>query len=127
MNTIDGTPDAMKVACPVLAGGKAGDYFKGLPIGTLGDEPAEGPCPVCGPGVPAGGEEHRAGLQAADHELREGAGQPLRPAPGHPPGKGALQYLQAGVRHGAQRRHHRAWHKAAGIPEQTDPADHQLR
>lgn len=36
MNTIDGTPDAMKVACPVLAGGKAGDYFKGLPIGTSG-------------------------------------------------------------------------------------------
>lgn len=34
MNTIDGAPDAMKVACPVLAGGKAGDYFKGLPIRT---------------------------------------------------------------------------------------------
>jgi len=37
MNTIDGAPDAMKVACPVLAGGKAGDYFKGLPIRTGGD------------------------------------------------------------------------------------------
>ena len=36
MNTIDGAPDAMKVACPVLAGGKAGDYFKGLPIRTSG-------------------------------------------------------------------------------------------
>ena len=36
MNTIDGTPDAMKVACPVLAGGKAGDSIKGLPIGTSG-------------------------------------------------------------------------------------------
>ena len=24
----------MKVACPVLAGGKAGDSIKGLPIGT---------------------------------------------------------------------------------------------
>ena len=35
MNTIDGAPDAMKVACPVLAGGKAGDYFKGLPIRTV--------------------------------------------------------------------------------------------
>ena len=34
MNTIDGAPDAMKVACPVLAGGKAGDYFKCLPIRT---------------------------------------------------------------------------------------------
>ncbi len=38
-----------------------------------------------------------------------------------------LQHLQAGVRHGAQRRHHRSWHKAAGVPKQTDPADHQLR
>ena len=37
MNTIDGAPDAMKVACPVLAGGKAGDYFKGLPIRTSGN------------------------------------------------------------------------------------------
>ena len=36
MNTIDGAPDAMKVACPVLAGGKAGDYFKGLPITIVG-------------------------------------------------------------------------------------------
>ena len=31
-NTIDGTPDAVKVACPVWSGGKSGDYFKGLPI-----------------------------------------------------------------------------------------------
>lgn len=38
MNTIDGAPDAMKVACPVLAGGKAGDYFKGLPIRTCGTQ-----------------------------------------------------------------------------------------
>jgi len=30
VKTIDGTPDAVKVACPVLAGGKAGDYIKGL-------------------------------------------------------------------------------------------------
>lgn len=29
----DGTPDALKGACPVWTGGKAGDYFKGLPIG----------------------------------------------------------------------------------------------
>lgn len=34
VKTIDGTPDAAKVACPVLAGGKAGDYIKGLPIRT---------------------------------------------------------------------------------------------
>ena len=31
-NTIDGTPDAVKVACPVWSGGKSSDYFKGLPI-----------------------------------------------------------------------------------------------
>jgi len=33
---LDGAPDAVKVACPVLAGGKAGDNIKGLPIGTAG-------------------------------------------------------------------------------------------
>jgi len=32
---LDGAPDAVKVACPVLAGGKAGDNIKGLPIGTI--------------------------------------------------------------------------------------------
>lgn len=36
VKTIDGTPDAVKVACPVLVGGKAGDYIKGLPIETSG-------------------------------------------------------------------------------------------
>ena len=34
VKTIDGTPDAVKVACPVLVGGKAGDYIKSLPIET---------------------------------------------------------------------------------------------
>lgn len=29
---LDGTPDAVKVACPVRSGGKIGDNFKGLPI-----------------------------------------------------------------------------------------------
>ena len=38
-NTIDGTPDAVKVACPVWSGGKSGDYFKGLPI-TIGGNAA---------------------------------------------------------------------------------------
>ena len=38
-NTIDGTPDAVKVACPVWSGGKSNDYFKGLPI-TIIDLPA---------------------------------------------------------------------------------------
>ena len=32
---LDGAPDAVKVACPVLTGGKAGDNIKGLPIGTI--------------------------------------------------------------------------------------------
>ena len=36
MKTIDGAPDAVKVACPVLIGGKAGDCIKGLPIETIG-------------------------------------------------------------------------------------------
>ncbi len=31
----DGTPDAVKVACPVWSGGKSGDNLKGLPI-TIG-------------------------------------------------------------------------------------------
>lgn len=32
VKTIDGTPDAVKAACPVWSGGKSGDDFKGLPI-----------------------------------------------------------------------------------------------
>ena len=32
VKTADGTPDAVKVACPVWSGGKSGDNFKGLPI-----------------------------------------------------------------------------------------------
>ena len=32
VKTTDGTPDAVKVACPVWSGGKSSDYFKGLPI-----------------------------------------------------------------------------------------------
>ena len=39
---LDGAPDAVKVACPVLAGGKAGDNIKGLPIGTPGLYPQRG-------------------------------------------------------------------------------------
>lgn len=34
-NAIDGTPDEVKVSCPVWRGGKSGEYFKGLPI-TIG-------------------------------------------------------------------------------------------
>ena len=33
---IDGTPDEVKVSCPVWRGGKSGDNFKGLPI-TIGE------------------------------------------------------------------------------------------
>ena len=32
MKTTDGTPDAVKVACPVWSGGKGGDTIKALPI-----------------------------------------------------------------------------------------------
>ena len=32
VKTTDGTPDAVKVACPVWSGGKSGDNLKGLPI-----------------------------------------------------------------------------------------------
>ena len=32
---IDGTPDEVKVSCPVWRGGKSGDNVKGLPI-TIG-------------------------------------------------------------------------------------------
>ena len=35
MKTIDGAPDAVKVACPVWSGGKGGDNIKTLPI-TIG-------------------------------------------------------------------------------------------
>ena len=41
-NTIDGTPDAVKVACPVWSGGKSGDDFKGLPITIGGNRAAAG-------------------------------------------------------------------------------------
>ena len=34
---IDGTPDEVKVSCPVWRGGKSGDNFKGLPI-TIGND-----------------------------------------------------------------------------------------
>jgi len=49
--TIDGAPDAVKVACPVLAGGKAGDSLKGLPIGTGRILVSAGDIPVCVDGV----------------------------------------------------------------------------
>ena len=39
MKTTDGTPDAVKIACPVWNGGKGGDNFKTLPI-IIGRNPA---------------------------------------------------------------------------------------
>ena len=36
VKTTDGTPDAVKAACPVWSGGKSGDNFKGLPITISG-------------------------------------------------------------------------------------------
>ena len=35
VQTFDGTPCAVKVACTVWVGGKAGDYIKRLPIGII--------------------------------------------------------------------------------------------
>ena len=32
VKTTDGTPDGVKVACPVWSGGKSDDNLKGLPI-----------------------------------------------------------------------------------------------
>ena len=40
---VDGTPDAVKVACPVWSGGKSGDYFKGLPITIVRNRAAASP------------------------------------------------------------------------------------
>ena len=39
VKTTDGTPDAVKVACPVWSGGKGRDYIKALPITISGAEP----------------------------------------------------------------------------------------
>lgn len=51
-NEIDGTPDEVKVSCPVWREGKSGDYFKGLPI-TIADIPGG-----CGPDPEAGRWRH---------------------------------------------------------------------
>ena len=39
VKTTDGTPDEVKVSCPVWSGGKGGDNFKALPI-TISREAA---------------------------------------------------------------------------------------
>lgn len=54
MKTTDGTPDAVKVACPVWSGGKGGDNLKALPI-TISRKNVFGePVSVCLDGVPEG-------------------------------------------------------------------------
>lgn len=60
-NAIDGTPDEVKVSCPVWRGGKSGEYFKGLPI-TIGHHlrrlrPQQ---PDCGGAVQSSGQPHRS-------------------------------------------------------------------
>ena len=52
LNTIDGAPDAVKIACPVLVGGKAGDYIKGLPIETSRETLSAGNFYICMDGMP---------------------------------------------------------------------------
>ena len=76
---IDGTPDAVKVACPVWSGGKSGDNFKGLPIAIAknrecGDDVLRQPFPGPGLGIRIIGEvtaEKVRVLQDADFIYRE--------------------------------------------------------
>ena len=63
LNTIDGAPDAVKIACPVLVGGKAGDYIKGLPIETSGITLPSGHFFICLDGVCAEREKFPYGLE----------------------------------------------------------------
>ena len=52
MKTTDGTPDAVKVACPVWSGGKGGDTIKALPITIGGADVPRKPFSLCMDGVP---------------------------------------------------------------------------
>ena len=54
MKTTDGTPDAVKVACPVWSGGKGGDNLKALPITISRKNVLREPVSVCLDGVPEG-------------------------------------------------------------------------
>ena len=47
MKTNDGTPDAVKIACPVWNGGKGGDDFKTLPIIISGGTISSGDILLC--------------------------------------------------------------------------------
>ena len=54
MKTTDGTPDAVKVACPVWSGGKGGDNLKALPITIGGTNVSGEPFPLCMDGMSQG-------------------------------------------------------------------------
>ena len=54
IKTIDGAPDAVKVACPVWSGGKDGDNFKVLPITIGGTNVFGEPFPLCMDGMSQG-------------------------------------------------------------------------
>ena len=54
IKTIDGAPDAVKVACPVWSGGKDGDNFKVLPITISRKNVFREPVSVCLDGKPEG-------------------------------------------------------------------------
>ena len=54
MKTTDGTPDAVKVACPVWSGGKGGDNLKALPITISRKNVFREPVSVCLDGMPEG-------------------------------------------------------------------------
>ena len=57
MKTTDGTPDAVKVACPVWSGGKGGDNLKALPITISGRIVLTGYLLLCVAGGTAGKEK----------------------------------------------------------------------
>ena len=69
---IDGTPDAVKVACPVWSGGKSGDYFKGLPITISRDRFGLRPDAISHERSAPGGAKLRD--DDADDGVRPGAG-----------------------------------------------------
>ena len=57
--------------------GKAGDYFKGLPIRTRRTKSVKGTGSLCRAGISVRVQEYRAGLQITDSQLGKGVEQPL--------------------------------------------------
>lgn len=66
VKTIDGTPDAVKAACPVWSGGKSGDDFKGLPITIRRGESPESPDSLCGFGSQPQSGTKESGVRIPD-------------------------------------------------------------